>query len=215
MESARRAIHLVTHQGEGNQTDRTDCHFGIFVELQKALLSEKQRNPKFEPAHPAMLNPTIDLSPEYGAPRASLIKNSFAADVARAFDGLYSLMLRMLGYTFTPGGDSDLRMAFGQSAIIMMATVLKPLGEGLMQLPATNDTHSPTAGPSFGLTRHVTLPVDAKAAKLLVSERLTELTLEISTLAASPTVPPAIGKVEATLRRISEINRSWFVTSTY
>jgi len=141
VESALQAIHLMTHQGEGNQTDRADCHFGIFLELQRALLSEKQRNPKFKAAHPAMLNPATDTSQEYGAPHASLIKNPFTADVARAFDRLYSLMLRMLGYTFTPGGDSDLRMAFGQSAIIMMATVLKPLGEGLTQLPATNEGH--------------------------------------------------------------------------
>jgi hypothetical protein len=213
VDSALKAIHLITHQGEGNQTDRADCHFGIFLELQKALVREKQRNTKFEPAHPAMLNPATDTSQEYGAPHASLISNAYTRDVARVFDALYSLMLRMLGYTFTSGGESGLRMAFGQSAIVMMATVLKPLGEGLAQLPATDDVRGLTSGPPFGLTRHITLPMDAKSARTLVSERLAELTGTISTLAASPDAIPAIGKAEATLRRILEIDRSWLTTN--
>ena len=202
VDSAREAIQLVTHQGEGNQTDREDCHFGIFLKLQEELKQQTSRNPRFAPAHPAMTNPSTDTSEEYGAPNATPILRPYTKDAARLFDGLYSLMLRMLGYTFTPSGDPALRRAFGQGAIVMMATVLKPLGEALTQMPAAEPSNGSTAGPPFGLTRHVILPMEAGAARVLVTERLAELTAKAAELAASPTAPAAMGRVEATLRRL-------------
>jgi hypothetical protein len=206
LDTARAAISLVTHQGEGNQTDRDDCHFGIFMKLRNALDQEKRRNPAFSPAYPSMTNPTTDTSQAYGAPDANLIGHPTTLEAAKLFDSLYSLMLRMLGYTFTPSGDPALRRAFGQGAIIMMATVLKPLGEALAQMPATHSPGDGTAGPTFGLTRHVILPAAANTARILVTERLTELTAKAAQLSASPQAPAAFGRVEATLRRLSGLN---------
>jgi ferritin-like protein len=204
VESAKAAVHLVTHQGEGNAVDREDCHFGIFVRLLKDLKAEKQQNPEFAPAHAAMTNPATDISEEYGARHATLIQKAFARDVARLFDGLYSLMLRMLGYTFTPCGDSVFRRAFGQGAIVMMATVLKPLGEGLVQIPAAKGF---TAGPPFGLTRHVTLPADPNSVRQVVSERLAELTATATRLASSPRAPVTLGRVATALHRLPQISK--------
>jgi len=203
VESAQRAIQLITHQGEGNKTDREDCHFGIFIRLREALLLAKKHNPQFEPAHRAVSNPTTDASEGYGAPRGTLIANDYAREVATLFDALYSLMLRMLGYTFSPGGSAPLRRAFGQGAIILMATVLKPLGEALTQLPATDERKGATAGPPFGLTRHVQLPVDERAARTLVSERLAELTANLVQLAQSPHAHAGIVRVVASLQRLT------------
>jgi len=201
IDSAREAIHRITGEGEGTQQDRKDCHFGIFMGLRDALRHEKRRNPRFAPAHPAMTNPATDTSEAYGAPRASLIRDAYAAEVARLFDGLYSLMLRMLSYTFAPCGAADLRRAFGQTAIILMATVIKPLGEALTALPAAQDSDL-TAGPPFGLTRHVILPVDANPARLLVAERLAELSAKSAVLASRRQAPASLGRVEAALRRL-------------
>src|SRR2546429_1535297 len=205
VQSAREAIDLVTHQGEGTGTDRADCHYGIFLGLREALAEETKRNSEFAPAHPAMLNPLTDPAEEYGAPRANPIKHYYTKEVARLFDSLYSLMLRMLGYTFTPSGDPVLRRAFGQGAIVMMATVLKPLGEALPLLPATEKADGLVAGPPFGLTRHVTLPADPRTARVLVSERLAELTATALRLTSSQLAPVALGRVEATLRRLSSL----------
>jgi len=199
--SAREAIHRVTGQGEGTQQDRTDCHFGVFMSLREALRDEKKRNPRFAPAYPAMTNPATDTSEAYGAPRASLIQDPYAADVARLFDGLYSLMLRMLSYTFAPRGAADLRRALGQAAILLMATAIKPLGEALAARPAGKGSGR-TAGPPFGLTRHVILPVDANATRILVAERLAELTAKCAALASSPQAPVSLKRVEAALRRL-------------
>lgn len=203
LDSARDAIDLVTHQGEGNQTDRADCHFGIFLKLLEALDQEKRKNPAFSPAYPAMINPSTDTSEDYGAPRATLIRNQYARDVAQLFDGLYSLMLRMLGYTFTPSADPGLRRVLAQRAIVMMVTVIKPLGEALPLIPAKGDSEGLRAGPPFGLTRHVILPSDPATARVLVSERLAELTDTTAHLASLPQAPALLGRVEATLRRLS------------
>jgi hypothetical protein len=201
VDSAREAIHRVTHQGEGTGQDRDDCHFGIFLALRDALKREKKRNPRFAPAHPTLSNPAADRSEAYGASRASLIENAYSADVARLFDGLYSLMLRMLSYTFAPGGEFDLRRTLGQGAIILMATVIKPLGEALTALPA-GPKPGHTAGPPFGLTRHVLLPVNATTARLLVAERLNELSAFSAVLAASPNAPVGLARVAAALQRL-------------
>lgn len=203
VDSARRAIHLITHQGEGNETDRTDCHFGIFMMIREALQKEHARNPNFSPAHPTIVNPAVDTSEEYGAPHATHIQNRHTRQVATLFDGLYSLMLRMLSYTFTPCGSAGLRHTLGQSAIVMMATVLKPLGEALTALPASDDPAGPTAGPPFGLTRHVVLPIDANTARTLVAERLDELTSVAADVASAPAAPAALSNVAATLRRLA------------
>lgn len=200
--SALRAIQSVTHQGEGNQTDRADCHFGIFIALRKALLQAKKHNPAFEPAHRALSNPTTDTSEGYGAPHGTLIANGCAREVATLFDALYSLMLRMLGYTFSPGGSTPLRRAFGQGAIILMATVVKPLGEALTSLPS-GERSGATAGPPFGLTRHVQLPLDERAARTLVSERFAELTATLARLAQSPQANAGIARVAASLQRLT------------
>jgi hypothetical protein len=114
-------------------------------------------------------------------------------------------MLRMLGYTFTPCGNDELRQTFGQGAIVMMATVLKPLGETLAELPATDKPNGPTAGPPFGLTRHVALPVDANSARALVAERLSELTAIASQLASDPAATNSIAHIEATLQRLGSM----------
>jgi len=205
LDSARKAIHLITHQGEGNETDRADCHFGIFVKLRGDLLEQQKRNPEFSPAHPTILNPAVDTSEGYGAPHATRIENNHTRRVASLFDGLYSLMLRMLGYTFTPCGSSELRQMLGQSAIMLMATVLKPLGETLTSLPATDKPDGPTAGPPFGLTRHVTLPVDAASARTLVTERLQELTTMASEIASDPAAPDSMARIETTMLRVRDM----------
>jgi len=207
-ETSGQAIALVTHQGEGNQSDRADCHFGIFLKLYRDLKDERKRNRDFSPAYPTLINPTTDRSEAYGAPDANMIGHPGTLEAAKLFDGLYSLMLRMLGYTFTPSGDQHLRRAFGQSAIVMMTTVLKPLGEALMQMRAAKTPAGATAGPTFGLTRHVTLPVEAQTARILVSESLNELTDKAAQLAATPLAPVAFQRLEATLRRLSELTNA-------
>jgi hypothetical protein len=172
--SAIAAIDEITHQGEGIAHDRDNSHFGAFVAMLKDLVHAKGHG--FSPARPAMRNPAARVDTSYGG-KAKAIENPIAAEIAGLFDSVYSLMLRMLAWSFEfdSAGVEDQLQRFCAVAIDLMPRVLLPLGEGLMLMPAGPKYPGKTAGPGFGLTRHVMLPPDAKNARTLCHERLEEL----------------------------------------
>jgi hypothetical protein len=181
-DTALKAIHTITHQGEGTLKDRDDSHFGAFLSILKELLDSKLHGANFAPARPALVNPDSGLGRGYGA-AANAIELPLAQQVAGLFDSAYGLMLRMLAWSFeveNTGIETTVR-EFCRTAIDFMPRVLLPLGEGLMLMPAGESYRGRTAGPGFGLTRHVMLPADADNARTLCRERL----LELSQIAAS------------------------------
>lgn len=175
-DSAIRAIEEITEQGEGTPRDRNDSHFGAFVAILNEWRKTKAQGSGFSPARPAMDNPSAGKEPGYGA-NANPIDNPLAAEVAALFDSAYSLMLRMLAWSFEFDAKEvkEQLRNFCSIAIDLMPRVLLPLGEGLMLMPAGPKYPGRTAGPGFGLTRHVQLPPDARRASLLCRERFQEL----------------------------------------
>lgn len=174
--SAIKAIETITEQGEGTRHDRQDSHYGAFIAILNELLASKTSGSQFSPARPAMLNPSAFAEGDYGAD-ANPIEDGCAALVAGLFDSVYSLMLRMLtwGFEFNSPDSQDQVRIFCSVAIDLMPRVLLPIGEGLMLMPAGSKYPGKTAGPGFGLTRHVMLPPNIGAATLLCRERLNEL----------------------------------------
>jgi hypothetical protein len=175
-ESAIRAIEKITEQGEGTARDRKDSHFGAFVTTLTEWNESKGPGSGFSPARPAIDNPTVFQEPGYGA-KANPIDDPLASQVAALFDSVYSLMLRMLawGFQFDAAGREDGLRGFCAVAIDLMPRVLLPMGEGLMLMPAGPKYPGKTAGPGFGLTRHVQLPACPTNASLLCRERFQEL----------------------------------------
>jgi len=204
--SAIKAIEEITEQGEGTNRDRGDSHFGAFVAILKELLDSKARGSGFSPARPAMRNPSAGLERGYGA-NASPIDDPLAKQVAALFDSVYSLMLRMLAWSFefdSVGVEEQLKK-FCSVAIDIMPRVLLPLGEGLMLMPAGNRYPGKTAGPGFGLTRHVMLPPSAENAQRLCRERLKELAVLAADLLTHRLPDP----VKSGCRHLGEIAESF------
>jgi len=56
--------------------------------------------------------------------------------------------------------------------VIMMKTVVRPLGELLTTLPATDDVNGPTAGAAFELYADMRVPANYKNSWTIFSERL-------------------------------------------
>ena len=174
--SALRAIEEITEQGEGRKGHRENSHFVAFVTMLKELLESRATGSGFSPARPAMHNPSAGAEHGYAA-NPNPIGNPLAGHVAELFDSAYSLMLRMLSWSFefdSVGAEAQLKK-FCNVAIDFMPRVLLPLGEGLMLMPAGEKYPGKTAGPGFGLTRHVMLPPHAKNAEMLCRERIQEL----------------------------------------
>jgi len=175
-DSAITAIHEITHQGEGTNQDREDSHFGSFVAILKELDGSKGQGSRFSPARRVITNPSAASQAGYGAD-ANPIEDPMAARVAALFDSVYSLMLRMLAWSFefdSQGAEDQLKK-FCNVAIDLMPRVLLPLGEGLMHMPAGEKYPGKMAGPGFGLTRHVMLPPEPNSARTLCRERMREL----------------------------------------
>jgi hypothetical protein len=189
--SALRAIEEITEQGEGRKGHRENSHFVAFVTMLRQLLASRKSGSGFAPARPAMENPSAGLALGYGA-SPNPIGHPLAGRVAGLFDSAYSLMLRMLSWSFefdSVGVEGQLKK-FCSTAIDFMPRVLLPLGEGLMLMPAGDAYPGKTAGPGFGLTRHVMLPPHAKNARTLCKERIEELAAIAAGLLKEPLPDP-------------------------
>ena len=97
--SALQAIVEITEQGEGRVHHRENSHFEAFVTILKDLQTSGAQGSSFSPARPAMSNPSAGLERGYGA-NASPIDDPLSVQVAALFDSTYSLMLRMLAWSF-------------------------------------------------------------------------------------------------------------------
>jgi hypothetical protein len=98
----------------------------------------------------------------------------------------------MLAWSFefdAAAGEPQLKH-FCSTAIDMMPRVLLPLGEGLMLMPAGRKYPEQTAGPGFGLTRHVMLPPNPDNARRLCAERFKELAALAANLSPLPLPEP-------------------------
>lgn len=207
-ESALRAIEEITEQGEGTGPDREDCHFGLFRSVLEALGEEDRRSRiqkvPFAPARPAIANPMTRVRGDYAA-RGEVIEDPTAQQVSELFDQLYSLMLRMLSFVFAADNKSvPIVASFAAGALRLMTTVLKPLGEGLTMMPAGPSYPGQNAGPTFGLTRHVTLPSEGAAAKQIALEEIGDVLHKMRELLATHAAEPVIERVQGNLDRVRD-----------
>lgn len=201
-DSALAAIEQITHQGEGTLTDRADCHYGIFM----GVLTDFERTQaaagaRFQPVRRVMENPVAQSTNGYGA-AAHPIKEPLTREVAQLFDAVYFLMLQALAFGFTPAADAVRSARACAVAIQLMTTVVRPIGDALMTLPAgVGDLNG---GPAFGLTRFVGLPTaDPPLAIGLIRERLGELAALTERLAVALSARPQLAVAAARLRDVA------------
>ncbi len=216
--SALAAIDLIKEQGEGFKAtaataddpferldvDR-DGHYGVFrrilQEYQAELARAEQSSEPFEPVRDVIENPVCKTRSDDGVMLVTqpqdggedvgrVIQDPYTQEVAELFDRVYLLMLRLLQYVFRNSTDDTVMLrAFSQTAIGLMPTLIKPLAETLTLLPAGEPWGAKTAGPAFGLSRHVTLPEHPATASRVVRERLQELIARAATLADDDRAP--------------------------
>lgn len=216
--SAVQAIKRIRSQGEGTEVDHADCHFGIFTETLRQYEEElRSHGAGFSPARNSIENPVARRRGDYGAPiafgradhntlKGNLVEDEYTRRVALLFDSAYVLMLRMLSYVFGNGtSDPGLLSTFSQVAIRMMPMVIKPLGEALTLLPAGDMYGDKTAGPAFGISRHVPLSPDPGVARMLVGERAAELSLEASELSNHPGTPMQLRRAAENLSALESL----------
>ena len=201
--SAHAAIELITEQGEGVPKHRENSHYCTFLRIKRELDEEMERAEAFCPARPVLDNPVARRREDWAAGgEVSVIADPFARRACDLFDDIYTLMLRLLQHAFVHGPSVTTTPVFAGLAIDAMATVIKPLGEGLALLPAGSDTDQ-RAGASFGLTRHAPLPPRPDIAVVVAAERAQELAATSAELAGSGLAPAPLRAAAANIARIA------------
>ncbi|HZF16367.1 MAG TPA: ferritin-like domain-containing protein [Steroidobacteraceae bacterium] len=172
LKTALAAFTSIILQGEGAPADAEGSHFQRFIAIRKQLAALKQRNPAFEPAFPAAVNP-VQRTPMRATGRVWIENETAAATVDVANTG-YALMLRLIAYSYlVPRPSPEKGLAVDLALGVMRAVTF--LGERAARLPAGPSNPSCNAGMSFVALRDAAPLPPGPGARRFFVERLEEL----------------------------------------
>src|SRR5215467_7590756 len=197
--SARRAIETIVEQGEGARGDWIRSHFGTFVGILEDLLALQAADPAFNPARP--VEPAfVRLPPDVAA--GALIEDPATAQVADLANGLYELVLQVLGRYYIHHGETAAEFdTLARTAKHLMNWVMRELGPVLTALPVGPSHPGRTAGPTFDIARPASFLLPHQdAAWKIIKERLDALERACAALgqqAGLGTLAPLAGKLHS------------------
>jgi len=208
--SAKAAIATIVEQGEGSCGDWREAHFGRLAGILDEYLAATEADPAFTPAWPA--RPAYVRRPP-DQPQAVVIGDPLTARVADLFDASHQTMLQALCRLWVRGGtaagESGEQVALlADTAIELMASVLRPLGSALVTLPLGPDNPGELAGPSFFMVHpsQLILP-HREAAWKVIAQRLGEIADTCAGLQDEPgldtIIAGQIAQLEPTVRGIA------------
>jgi CDGSH-type Zn-finger protein/uncharacterized Fe-S cluster protein YjdI len=179
---ARRAVEEIVQQGEGAPAHRDGSHYQRFAAIKEELASLRRANPAFEPARPALTNPTIDNPMAHKD--VALISDPSTSKIVDLGNALYALMMRTFAQVLAPAPlPRELRVGLAAAATKIMHA-MSLAGEAATRLPAGTGHPGATAGLTFALSLSSGQLVQRCAAQIL-GERVRELALAAEKLEAS------------------------------
>lgn len=205
--SACAAIEMIVQQGEAPSQEHPDAHFCVFdtvrTEYEALAQAAHEAGTVFDPVRPVLANPMTRFYDDTTG--GSIITDPLAHEVADLFNTAYDTMLLMLVRFFAHEDETEEELRLlARGTLRLMASVLRPLAETLMKLPAGREYLGKTAGPGFGYNRDVHLLPHKNAAWIFFMERLWELVSRTSALAASGKLPKEINEAAAALQSITD-----------
>jgi Ferritin-like len=204
--SAKAAIATIIEQGEGSSGEWREAHFGRLSTILDEYLAATRADPTFSPARPA--RPAYVRRPP-DQPQGTVIGDPLTAQVADLFDAAHQTMLQALCRLFLRDDETDAEVStLANTAIELMAAVLRPLGSVLTTLPLGPNHPGELAGPAFFMVHpsQFVLPHRESAWKVIV-QRLGELADACARLQHEPgldgTAMGRIAKLEPTARGLA------------
>jgi len=166
------ALTAIIEQGEGAPLHSTGSHFARFAVIRDELRSLVAKNPQFQPAHPAAVNPVLRPPPR--ASGRVWLEDERAVAAVDLANSAYALMLRLLAFSYlVPRPRPEKALAIDLSRGLMR--VVSVYGERAATLPAGPSSPGCHAGMSFTALRG-SVPVPAGAtAPHFFAERFAEL----------------------------------------
>ena len=205
LSSAIAASETIVEQGEGARGTNDEGHYARFRVIKLEYDALKDKDPSFVPGRPVVTNP-YTFAPADIANRESVavIEDPDTASICNLFDGVYELLLQMLGRFFLRNGESEAELKLlAQSASGLMGRVLAPLGNLIMTMPFGPSRPGLNAGPSFFFSRTTAAQHQKRAAWLSWRERLSELSGYCAAMEAFGTAPDPVPQVGQMLARYS------------
>jgi len=230
LESALAAIDQIIEEGEGSSIQEGtqspngglhDNHYARFVGLKEEYDRLLKINPDFDPARQVISNPFFENSPYIGWSEGrkgeietpEQLTNSFAIRACDLFDGVYELSVFLLIDFMNRDQESNELSAFLGSIIFapLMTQILRPLGEEITRLPAGDDPKGRRAGPPFVLHFDVQSFPHEKAARILMVERVQELSENCRALSEEEEAPARFKSISRNLEHIHRTLKIEFV----
>jgi hypothetical protein len=195
--SAIAVIDQIITEGEGAKMEGAPgSHFATFMAMLIELTEMQAKDPNFEPARPVIANPA--LSSSVPGSEGSVVTFPFARDALSLFEASYETMLLGLTRFFTfPENDREEMSALQQAVFFpMMTTIIRPLGEVLTMLPATDSgSLDARAGASFRAPETYTLTPHKWAAFHVLYMRYGEMeTMATRLVEQIPALPDQLPK---------------------
>jgi hypothetical protein len=185
------AVEEIIEQGEGAQGNWSHAHYGRFLGIWEEYQQLRQADPAFEPARPvqaAFLRQPYDIRVP-----CPLITDPQAREVGELAVLAYEVTLQVLLRFFTHTEETDEQLkVLVDSALTLMARVLRPLASALTTLPVGPEHPGRTAGFAFEMYYALTgaMP-DRAAAWAILHERAEILARRCAELAATDADLPA------------------------
>jgi hypothetical protein len=174
LESARKAINEIVEQGEGPRGHWQEAHYGRLLVILGEFLTEKKRDPNFDPARTVL---AANCRHPVDAREGPLITDPLTARLMDSFNVAYEVLLHMLARYFMHGHEDESQLeALADVAVRLMIEVIEPVGQALTKMPVGEEYPGRTAGPSFEVfyTSGFVLP-HTWQAWVVIHERLAEL----------------------------------------
>lgn len=199
LKTALAAFKAIIEQGEGAPADAEGSHYQRFLCIQREFAELKAKNPAFEPAYPAAVNPVL-RRPLVPTGRIFL-ENEDAATTVDVANTAYMLMLRLLAHAYVlPRAQAEKALVVDLSLGLMRAVTF--LGEHAARLPAGGADVQCNAGMSFTTLRDSAPLPPGPAARRFFRERLGELASAVQKLdLAAPRVSAAARHFDALQKR--------------
>jgi CDGSH-type Zn-finger protein/uncharacterized Fe-S cluster protein YjdI len=180
--TALKAFDAIVSQGEGASTANPDSHYCHFIAIRDELRILRAKNPAFEPAFPAAVNPVLRRPVRAGV-RVWLEHEETAATVDVA-NTAYMLMLRLIAHSYLLPRPHPAKALCVDLGLGLMRAIA-PLAEHAARLPAGPSNPNCNGGMSFTALRDAApLPPGASAGRFFL-ERLHELLAGAQALATN------------------------------
>jgi hypothetical protein len=202
--SAHAAIDEIIEQGEGARGDWRPAHYGRFLGIWNEYQKLRAQDPSFEPARPVM--PAFTQQPYDIAEPQPQPTEPLTREVAELFNLGYEVLLQVLTRFFTHTDETDEQLdVLVQTALGIMAGILKPLGTALTRLPMGPGNPGRTAGAAFQMYYQMGNFVPWRnAAWVLLSERAAVMSRQCAMCVTQDGVPEAVRPAAGAAAGISE-----------